>query len=187
MHNVTSVELKRDCEAVQIPVGTTLTLPAGTPVDITQTLGGVYTVHAQGGLFRIAAKDADALGINESSSTLGEAVLEKPAGPSGPVDEKEVWETLRSCYDPEIPVNIVDLGLVYDMVVEPLPSGNSQVLVKMTLTAPGCGMGGVIAGDAQTKLLSLPGVDEATVEIVWDPPWHQSMITPAGRGILGLE
>lgn len=186
MHNVTSVELKRDCEAVQIPVGTTVTLPAGTPVDITQTLGGTYTVHAQGGLFRIATKDADALGINESSASLGEAVLEKPKF-VGPVDEKQVWETLRSCYDPEIPVNIVDLGLVYDMVVEPLPSGNSKVLVKMTLTAPGCGMGGVIAGDAQQKLFDLTGVEEAQVEIVWDPPWHQSMITPAGRSVLGLE
>src|SRR4051812_27020629 len=105
--NVTSVELKRDCEAVQIPIGTTVTLPAGTPVDITQTLGGSYTVHAQGGLFRIATKDADALGLNESSQTLGEAVLNKLAS-SGPVDEKQIWETLRSCYDPEIPVNIVD-------------------------------------------------------------------------------
>jgi probable FeS assembly SUF system protein SufT len=186
MHNVTSVELKRDCEAVQIPVGTTVTLPAGTPVDITQTLGGTYTVHAQGGLFRIATKDGDALGINESTQTLGEAVVDKSKS-AGPVDEKQVWETLRTCYDPEIPVNIVDLGLVYDMVVEPLPSGNSKVLVKMTLTAPGCGMGGVIAGDAQQKLFDLPGVEEAQVEIVWDPPWHQSMITPAGRLVLGLE
>ena len=186
MHNVTSVELKRDCEAVQIPVGTPVTLPAGTPVDITQTLGGTYTVHAQGGLFRIASKDADALGINEPAQSLGEAVVDKSKH-VGPVDEKQVWETLRTCYDPEIPVNIVDLGLVYDMVVEPLPSGNSKVLVKMTLTAPGCGMGGVIAGDAQQKLFDLPGVEEAQVEIVWDPPWHQSMITPAGRAILGLE
>src|SRR5262245_3341044 len=113
MHNVTSVELKRDCEAVQIPVGSTLILPAGTSVDITQTLGGSYTVHAHGGLYRIAAKDADALGIEPSQAGT------EPAKPSdetkGPVDEKEVWDTLKSCYDPEIPVNIVDLGLVYDM------------------------------------------------------------------------
>ncbi len=186
MENITSVELKRDCEAVQIPVGTALTLPAGTSVDITQTLGGTYTVHAQGGLYRIASKDADALGLNESTGTLGEAVLKKPEA-TGPLDEKQVWEVLRSCYDPEIPVNIVDLGLVYDMVIEPSPGGQNKVMVKMTLTAPGCGMGGVIAGDAQTKLLDLPGVDEAIVEIVWDPPWHQSMITSAGRSILGLE
>src|SRR5438552_8529273 len=182
MQNVMSVELTRDCEATQIPAGTPITLPAGTPVDITQTLGGSYTVHAMGGgLFRIAAQDADALGLK----------LESP-GPetsaeAAPVDEKSIWATLRNCYDPEIPVNIVDLGLVYDMKIAPLPSGRSAVAVKMTLTAPGCGMGGAIAGDAQQKLLALPGIEEANVEIVWDPPWHQSMITEAGRKILGLD
>src|SRR4051812_8830531 len=181
MHNVTSVELTRDCEAVQIPAGTAVILPAGTSVDITQTLGGTYTIHAQGGLYRIATKDADALGIQASSETP------KATTGGGPVDEKLVWETLRTCYDPEIPVNIVDLGLVYDMHIEPMPSGNSLISVKMTLTAPGCGMGGVIAGDAQQKILALPGVEEAVVEIVWDPPWHQSMITEQGRKILGLE
>ncbi|EEF61101.1 putative Fe-S cluster assembly protein SufT [Pedosphaera parvula] len=182
MHNVTSVELTRDCEAVQIPVGTTVTLPSGTPVDITQTLGGTFTIHARGGLFRVASKDADALGLQNDSQAA-------PASPEtqGSVDEKLVWETLRSCYDPEIPVNIVDLGLVYDLHIEPMTSGNSLVSVKMTLTAPGCGMGGVIAGDAQQKILNLPGVEEAVVEIVWDPPWHQSMITEQGRKILGLE
>jgi probable FeS assembly SUF system protein SufT len=182
MHNVTSVELKRDCEAVQIPVGTTVTLPAGTAVDITQTLGGTYTIHAQGGLYRIAAKDADALGLQAESTSPSTSTQTE-----GPVDEKLVWETLRTCYDPEIPVNIVDLGLVYDLHIEPGTTGNSMVSVKMTLTAPGCGMGGVIAGDAQQKILNLPGVEEAVVEIVWDPPWHQSMITEQGRKILGLE
>jgi len=186
MNNVSSVELTRDCEAVQIPVGTAVTLPAGTSVDITQTLGGTYTVHAMGGLYRISAKDADALGIKESTS-LGEAVANKPEGAAGPIDEKQVWDTLKTCFDPEIPVNIVDLGLVYDMHIEPLPSGNNKILVKMTLTAPGCGMGTVIAGDAQQKLLYLHGVEDATVEIVWDPPWHQSMITAEGRRVLGLE
>src|SRR2546426_5018988 len=184
MQNVNSVELKRDCEATQIPAGIPTTLPAGTPVDITQTLGGSYTVHAMGGgLFRIAAKDSDALGLQQTSAdadTLDPAV-------SGPVNEEAVWDTLRNCYDPEIPVNIVDLGLVYDMHIEPLPSGRSAVAVKMTLTAQGCGMGGAIAGDAQQKLLGLPGVEEANVEIVWDPPWHHSMITEAGRKILGLD
>ncbi len=181
-----SVELKRDCEAVQIPVGTTVTLPAGTPVDITQTLGGTYTVHAQGGLYRIATKDLDALGI-ETTTSLAEEVAKKPEGVTGPVDEQQVWDTLKTCFDPEIPVNIVDLGLVYDMHVEPLPSGNSKILVKMTLTAPGCGMGTVIASDAQQKLMYLNGVEDAAVEIVWDPPWHQSMITAEGRRVLGLE
>ena len=178
MHNVTSVELTRDIEAVQIPHGTTTTLPKGTPVDITQTLGGTYTVHAQGALFRVASKDADALGITPSA--------EAPST-GGEVTEQRIWDTLRTCYDPEIPVNIVDLGLVYSMEMKKLPNGNCSVDVKMTLTAPGCGMGGVIAGDAQQKLLSLDGVDEAVVEIVWDPQWHQSMITGEGRRILGLE
>lgn len=181
MHNVTTVELSRDCEAVQIPVGNTVTLPAGTTVDITQTLGGTYTVHAMGGLFRIATKDADALGL---AAEDGGAV--RPKSP-GPVDEQAVWEVLRTCYDPEIPVNIVDLGLVYDLAIEPAEGGGSKVSVKMTLTAPGCGMGGVIARDAQEKILLLDGVQSADVEIVWDPPWHQSMISAEGRRVLGLE
>lgn len=181
-----SVELKRDCEAIQIPVGTTVTLPAGTPVDITQTLGGTYTVHAQGGLFRIATKDLDALGI-EATTSLAEEVAKRPEGKPVPVEEAKVWETLKTCFDPEIPVNIVDLGLVYDMHVEPLPSGYSKIQVKMTLTAPGCGMGTVIASDAQQKLMYVEGVEDAAVDIVWDPPWHQSMITAEGRRILGIE
>lgn len=184
MNNVTTVDLTRDCDAVQIPVGNTVVLPAGTSVDITQTLGGTYTVHAMGGLFRIAAKDADALGLKpEDIAAAGAA----KAGGSGPVTEQAVWEVLKTCYDPEIPVNIVDLGLVYDMAIEPTPAGHSRVGVKMTLTAPGCGMGGVIARDAQEKLLMLDGVESAEVEIVWDPPWHQSMISAEGRRILGLE
>jgi probable FeS assembly SUF system protein SufT len=153
-------------------------------VDITQTLGGTYTVRPlSGGLFRIAAKDAGALGIEPATSEPA------PAADSaeGPVEEAAVWETLRSCYDPEIPVNIVDLGLVYDMKIVPLPSGRSGVAVKMTLTAPGCGMGSVIAGDAQQRLLSLPGVEEANVEIVWEPQWHHSMISEQGRKILGID
>jgi probable FeS assembly SUF system protein SufT len=182
----TSVELKRDCEAVQIPLGAVVTLPAGTAVDISQTLGGNYTVQTAGRLFRIAARDADALGV-ETTTSLMEEVLKKPAVAAGPVDEKLVWETLKTCFDPEIPVNIVDLGLIYDLRMESLPSGNSKVLVKMTLTAPGCGMGTVIASDAQQKLLYLAGVEDAAVEIVWDPPWHQSMITADGRRVLGLE
>src|SRR5689334_8486999 len=183
MQNVTSVELKRDCDATQIPSGVTITLPAGTPVDITQTLGGSYTVHAMGGgLFRIAPKDADALGLEAVASDES-----KIKAAEGPLKEEDVWDTLRNCFDPEIPVNIVDLGLVYDMQIEPLPAGGNAVSVKMTLTAPGCGMGGAIAGDAQQKLLCLPGVQEAKVDIVWDPLWHHSMITPEGRKTLGLD
>lgn len=181
----TGIKLSRDCAALQIPQGDAVTLPAGTVVDVTQTLGGNYTVRTMDGLFRIAAADSDALGI-APSTTLIDEVHKKPEG-EGPVEEKQVWDTLKTCFDPEIPVNIVDLGLVYDLHIEPLPGGTSKVLVKMTLTAPGCGMGTVIASDAQQKLLYLPGVEDAVVEIVWDPPWHQSMITADGRRILGLE
>jgi len=180
MHNAISVELLRDCEATQIPSGAPATLSAGTTVDITQALGGGYTVRIPGSLYRIAAKDADALGIQPKAEA-------SPAPPAGPVDEKSVMDVLRNCYDPEIPVNIVDLGLVYDLSVEPTADGGNSVAVRMTLTAQGCGMGGAIAGDAQQKLLDLPGVREAHVDIVWDPPWNPSMITDAGRKILGLD
>ncbi|MBI5384711.1 MAG: putative Fe-S cluster assembly protein SufT [Verrucomicrobia bacterium] len=182
MYEVKTVELTRDCEAVQIPYGNKINLPKGTAVDITQTLGGSFTIHAPGGLFSIAGKDADALGLEAAAKPKSDST-----GPGKPVEETEVWSALKTCYDPEIPVNIVDLGLVYDLVLEPLPSGRSRVNVKMTLTAPGCGMGTYIAADAQQKLLNLDGIEEAEVQIVWDPPWHQSMITAEGRKILGLE
>lgn len=182
MQNVTTVELSRDCEAVRIPAGDSVVLPAGTAVDITQTLGGTYTVHARGGLYRVAAKDADALGLEAPTTPSLEA-----AATASELTEDSIWTTLRTCFDPEIPVNIVDLGLVYDMHIDRLSNGRSGVFVKMTLTAPGCGMGGVIAGDAQQKLQALPGVDAAQVEIVWDPPWHHSMISEQGRKILGLD
>jgi probable FeS assembly SUF system protein SufT len=180
MEATTSIELKRDCAAVQIPAGTGVTLPAGTSVTITQTLGGSYTVHAPDGLFRIAPNDADALGMEAAKP-------EATTSADGPVDEKAIWDTLRTCFDPEIPVNIVDLGLVYDMQLAKLPNGNARVDVKMTLTAPGCGMGPAIAGDAQVKLLNLPGVDDAHVEIVWEPAWHHAMISEQGHKTLGLE
>jgi len=181
MNQPTSVELKRDCAVVQIPAGASATLPAGMTVHITQTLGGSYTVQAPGGLFRVAPQDADALGFELPKP------MEATPSATGKVDEELVWDTLRTCFDPEIPVNIVDLGLVYDMKLTAKPGGGSEVDVKMTLTAPGCGMGPAIAGDAQVKLLNLPGVEDAHVEIVWDPPWHHSMITEPGRKILGLE
>jgi probable FeS assembly SUF system protein SufT len=183
MQKVTTVELTRDCKAVQIPHGASVMLPRGTSVDITQTLGGSYTIHAQGGLFRVAGPDADALGIEASAKGNSPS----GTGDAGELSEQQIWDTLRTCYDPEIPVNIVDLGLVYHMQCKRLPNGNQAVDVRMTLTAPGCGMGPSIAGDAQQKLLCLDGVEDARVEIVWDPPWHQSMITAEGRRILGLE
>ena len=172
---------------MQIPAGANVLLPKGTPVDITQTLGGSFTVMTGGGLFRIASQDADALGMERLAPETNGPPIEGQAGATGPVDESAIWEALKTCYDPEIPVNIVDLGLVYDLHIEPLPSGRSKVFVKMTLTAPGCGMGTVIASDAQQKLLGLPGIEDANVDIVWDPPWHHSMISPEGRGRLGLD
>ncbi len=180
MNQIVTVVLNRDCPAVQIPSGGQVTLPSGTSVDIAQTLGGSFTVHAPGGLFRIAGKDADALGLTPE---IERALPEH----TGELTEKMAWNVLKNCFDPEIPVNIVDLGLVYDLAIDPLPAGGHKISVKMTLTAPGCGMGAAIAGDAQQKLLSLPAVEDASVEVVWDPPWHQSMITADGRRILGLE
>jgi len=180
MANTSSIALSRDTAAVRIPSGETVTLPKGMLADITQLLGGTFTVQTSQGLFRIAGADADALGLTPETADAA-----KPK--SGATGEEEVWVALRSCYDPEIPVNIVDLGLVYDVHLDKLASGKSRVDVKMTLTAPGCGMGPAIAGDAQQKLLDLDWVEEANVELVWDPPWHQSMITAEGRRILGIE
>jgi probable FeS assembly SUF system protein SufT len=173
------VELTRECEAIQVPGGHTVTLEKGLDVVITQSLGGSFTVQvpAYGGLFRIAGTDADA---------LGKEVTEAPAMPAAGGDlERQVWELLKTCYDPEIPVNIVDLGLVYDMRVSAEGEGK-RVDVKMTLTAPGCGMGTSIAADARYKLLSLPGVVDADVQLVWDPPWNPQMISPEGRERLGM-
>ncbi|MSU42200.1 MAG: DUF59 domain-containing protein [Pedosphaera sp.] len=179
MQTIETRTLQRDCEAIQVPGGNRVTLGKGTDVDITQTLGGTYTVRAGSGLYRIGAHDADALGLAAAAAPLNAA--------GGPVTSEMVNEILKTCYDPEIPVNILDLGLVYDTALAPVDGGGWSVSVKMTLTAPGCGMGPTIAGDAQQKLLQLSGVEEATVEVVWDPPWHQSMITAAGRKVLGLE
>jgi probable FeS assembly SUF system protein SufT len=176
------IELQRDCEAVQIPAGHAVTLPKGTMAIITQSLGGTYTLQVPsfGGLYRVAGTDADALGK--------EVAVAPAAGPAGEQSlDAQIWEQLKTCYDPEIPVNIVDLGLVYDMQVSALPDGAKRVDVKMTLTAPGCGMGTSIAYDARQKILDLAGVEEADVEVVWDPPWSPQMISPEGRQLLGME
>ena len=182
MHENSEKALLRDCSATRIPSGETITLVAGTHVFITQALGGSYTVATDNGLARIADQDADALGLEPAPA--------QPAAPDtgarGPVEEKAVWDQLRTCYDPEIPVNIVDLGLVYDCVITPRESQGAKVDVKMTLTAPGCGMGPTIAAEAKSKVLSVPGVGDAEVELVWDPPWNQAMISEAGKMKLGL-
>src|SRR5437660_8159348 len=185
MYENTEFTLSRDCEAIQIPSGQKTTIPAGTPGVITQTLGGSYTIATYQGLARIAEKDLDALGLEKTIPPDGQSAP-RTAAAAGPVDEKAVWEQLKQCYDPEIPVNIVDLGLVYDCKLIEKPEGGMKVEVKMTLTAPGCGMGPAIAHDAQSKILSIDGVDEAQVDLVWDPPWNQNMISEAGRMKLGM-
>lgn len=178
----TDITLIREVEAIQIPSGDTVVLPAGTKVIITQSLGGSYTVATDHGLARISAKNADALGL-ERKDQGGESTVQPLAGEEL---EKAVWEAMKSVYDPEIPVNIVDLGLVYDCALTNEESGQTVVQVKMTLTAPGCGMGPTIAADAQSKIMSVPGVSDARVEIVWDPAWNQGMISEVGRMQLGM-
>ena len=184
MHENTEFTTARDVEAIQIPSGNKTTIPAGTPGVVTQTLGGSYTIATYQGLARVAEKDLEALGLEKPSSANGEKPSTSAA--NGPVDEKAVWDQLRQCYDPEIPVNIVDLGLVYDCALVQKEDGGTKVEVKMTLTAPGCGMGPAIAHDAQSKILSIDGVEEADVQLVWDPPWNQNMISEAGRMKLGM-
>jgi len=171
--------MSRDCPATAIPAGDPATLAAGQQVAIVQTLGGNVTVRTDRGLFRIASEDA--------SSIEGLARSDEGSAPAGAFNEKAVWEALRTCFDPEIPVNIVDLGLVYDLSIEKTPSGANAVDVKMTLTAPGCGMGPVIAEDARKKIAALPSVERAKVHIVWDPVWNPRMISDEGRRALGLE
>ena len=175
--------LLRDVEAAIVPVGTKVTLKQGESALITQSLGGSHTVVVNGNMFRIDGKDADALGF---------AAPPKPVsiGSGAPETkdelEKHVWEALKTCYDPEIPVNIVDLGLIYDCHLTSVGENSYKAEVKMTLTAPGCGMGPTLAQDVQNKLLSLEPIDEANVELVWDPPWNQGMMTEAAKLQLGL-
>lgn len=175
--------LTRDITATVIPAGETVTLPAGTPVHIMQTLGGSVTVRTDRGLFRLSRDTVDALG-GFDASTLGASETVPDAGE---FSEQAVWAAMKTCFDPEIPVNIVDLGLVYDLSVEKTEAGGHAVEVKMTLTAPGCGMGPVIAEDARQKIAALPTVESAKVHIVWDPIWTPQMISEAGRKALGLE
>jgi probable FeS assembly SUF system protein SufT len=169
------------CPATLIPAGDVVTLPAGTEVFITQTLGGNVTVRTDGGLFRIAKENVAAIhGYTPPA--------EAPVAPVvGEFSEQAVWDALKTCFDPEIPVNIVDLGLVYDLSVEKTPAGKHDLHVKMTLTAQGCGMGPVIAEDARQKIAALPTVESAKVSVVWDPQWTPQMISPEGRKRLGLE
>jgi probable FeS assembly SUF system protein SufT len=177
------ITLKRDCAAIMVPSGEKITLVAGNSVWLTQSLGGSYTVMTDHGyMARIDGHDGDAIGMAQVTDVKAE-------GPAKSAEEiqKLVWNQLRSCFDPEIPVNIVELGLIYDCVVTALSAGDYKATVRFTLTAQGCGMGQFLKEDIRSKLLAVPGIREADVELVWDPPWNQSMISGSAKQQLGME
>jgi probable FeS assembly SUF system protein SufT len=179
-HTNEPVSLTRDVSAVIIPAGEVVTLREGTTGFVTQALGGSFTVYVEGNLFRIAGTDADA---------LGKEPVEPPSIPENATDkdiEEVIWQQLRTCYDPEIPINIVDLGLVYRCDVTRTPDGQRSVSVDMTLTAPGCGMGEILVQDAQEKIAIIPTVADVRVELVFDPPWNQSMMSDEARLQTGM-
>jgi len=176
-----TIELKRDCEAIAIPSGLRQTLPQGTAVRIVQARGGSYTVstniHA---MYRIDGKDADALGLNTG-------VADDKSAHKGPLSEQLVWDTLKTIYDPELPVNVVDLGLIYSCSMTPSPLGGTAIKIQMALTSPGCGMSNVLKADVESKLLKLPDVSEAQVEVVFDPPWSPARMSEGARLQLGMD
>ena len=173
------VRFERDCAAVLVPQGDAVSLPAGSVGYITQALGGSFTVFVEGNLFRISGDDADAIGKPRPEPLR----LEEGAGDAEV--EKLVWEQLRTCFDPEIPINVVELGLVYDCDLETVDGGR-KVNIRMTLTAPGCGMGEILVEDVRTKVERVPTVVEADVELVFDPPWTQAMMSEAARLETGM-
>lgn len=179
-HTNEPFSLQRDVDAVIIPAGERLILREGTSGFITQALGGSFTVYVEGNLFHIAGTDADA---------LGKEPVEPPEVPENATDEdieNVIWQQLKTCYDPEIPINIVDLGLIYRCDITTMPNGQRSVNVDMTLTAPGCGMGEILVQDAQEKIAIIPTVADVMVELVFDPPWNQSMMSDEARLQTGL-
>ena len=170
----------RDCNAVMVPQGQAVSLPAGQSGYITQALGGSFTVFVDGNLFRISGQDADAIGKEPP------APIELAADAGEEEVEKLVWQQLRTCFDPEIPVNIVDLGLVYECAVGKVENGERKVEVKMTLTAPGCGMGDILVDDVRSKIEAIPTVAEADVELVFDPPWNHAMMSDVAKLETGM-
>ena len=175
-----TIRFERDCTAVMVPQGDVVTLPAGQAGYITQALGGSFTVYVDGNLFRIRGADADALGKEPPPA------LELPEGARDEDVEKLVWQQLRTCFDPEIPINVVELGLVYTCTLGRLDDGRRKVNVEMTLTAPGCGMGEILVDDVRTKLEMIPTIAEADVDLVFDPPWNHSMMSEAAKLETGM-
>ncbi len=174
--------LSRDCPSIQIPSGESLLLPKGTQGAIMQSLGGTYTVTTDRGMVRIDGRDADAMGLEVQENVK----TETPVAENPEQVEQQVWEKLKTVYDPEVPVNVVDLGLVYGCVVKPVESGAYRVEIKLTLTAPGCGMGDVLRRDAQVRVEEIGGVKEATVELVLEPPWDKSKMSEGAKLQLGM-
>jgi probable FeS assembly SUF system protein SufT len=173
------VVTKRECEARLVPAGTEIMIPKNTFVTITQSLGGTFTVAVNGNLARIEGKDADALG-----KTVELEEFEIPA--DGSVNEDHVWAAIRQCYDPEIPVNVVELGLIYECKIRPDKDNNYTVYIKMTLTSAGCGMGPTIVEDIRTKVSQVPGVTNVDIELVFEPPWNNEMLSDEAKLELGL-
>ena len=174
------IPVKRDVEAIEIPAGIRRTLPAGTTVRISQFLGNAYTVVSDlGYMCRIEAKDADAIGLTPPPQ-------EQPATVSGAFSEKLVWDQLKTVFDPEIPVNIVDLGLIYACDVADF-DGGKKIDIKMSMTAPGCGMGNVLKADVENKVSRLPEVKQVSVEVVFDPPWGPGRMSEAAKLQLGFD
>ena len=182
IENSDLIQLTRDCDAELIPSGDKINLIKGEVVKITQSLGGNYTLFLNGNLVKIRGKDADAIGLDP----IDEDISDFEAHAKMDVDETLIWEKMKSCFDPEIPVNIVELGLVYDLRIIPLDTVGNKVEIKMTLTAPGCGMGPSIASDVKYKVSIVPGVTEVGVEIVWEPQWTKDMMTDAAKLQLGI-
>ena len=179
--NTELIKVKRDCDAILIPGGEQVMLVEGTHIRITQALGGDYTVYVNGNLLKISGKDADAIGMESQNSPIKEVKIESNKATT----EEDAWEVMKTCYDPEIPVNIVDLGLIYDLKMIDSKEG-MKINVKMTLTAPGCGMGPTIAQDVEDKLMGLPNIMHVQVELVWEPAWNQGMMTDAAKLELGM-
>jgi len=178
-----NITLIRACKATIIPAGDEVTLAEGATFTIAQSLGGSVTLRDNAGMYRVGEAELDALGEEIKQDVLKS---KEDGQDSGPFSEEKVWDAMRGCYDPEIPVNIVDLGLIYDLKIEDGDAGK-KISVKMTLTAQGCGMGPVIADDAKQRILALREVESAEVDIVWDPPWNPRMISEEGKKVLGLE
>ena len=175
------IKVNRDCDAILIPGGEKVVLVEGTHVRITQALGGDYTVYVNGNLLKVSGRDSDAIGIKIKNKSI----KENKVSSNKIIKEEDAWDVMKTCYDPEIPVNVVDLGLIYDLKMIDSDKG-IKINVKMTLTAPGCGMGPVIAQDVEDKLMGLPNVLNVQVELVWDPVWNQSMMTDSAKLELGM-